>query len=183
MTVPGKNIAPTDAPTTRVPGGNPAGPDAPTTRSSVAGTHRPDRRNADREIESWLGELRGPKQPGAAAGTEAGDATTAIPVSKPPSTPQPAQPNRASGTPGEDATTAMPIAKPEVQRQGPPRAQRPQPEQQQPAKPSTDATEALPAPGQNRTSQQQQEVDEATRRSRGGSVSAQDLLRREGRRI
>lgn len=183
MAVPGKNVAPTDAPTTRVPGGNPAGPDAPTTRSSVAGTHRPDRRNADREIESWLGELRGPKQPGAAAGTEAGDATTAIPVSKPQSTPRPAQPNRASGTPGEDATTAMPIAKPEVQRPSPPRAQRPQPEQQQPAKPSTDATEALPAPGQNRTPQQQQEVDEATRRSRGGSVSAQDLLRREGRRI
>ncbi|OHU21542.1 hypothetical protein BKG76_13020 [Mycobacteroides franklinii] len=182
MTLPGKNVAPTDAPTTAVPGGNPAGPDAPTTRSSVAGTHRPDRRNADREIESWLGELRGPKQPGSAPSVEAGDATTAIPVSKPASKPQPAQPNRANGTPAEDATTAMPIATPDAQRQGPPRAQRPQTEQQ-PATPSADATEALPAPGQTRTPQQQQEADEATRRSRGGSVSAQDLLRREGRRI
>ncbi|TDZ76411.1 Membrane protein YdfJ [Mycobacteroides salmoniphilum] len=180
MSVPGKNVAPTDAPTTRVPGGNPAGPDAPTTRSSIAGTHRPDRRNADREIESWLGELRGPKQPGSGPAAESGDATTAIPVAKPP------QPNRANSTPAEDATTAMPIATPDATRQGPPRAPRP-PQSPQPAPPAADATEALPTSGQSRdqksTPQQQQEADEATRRSRGGSVSAQDLLRREGRRI
>ncbi|MEU9805723.1 MMPL family transporter [Mycobacterium sp. NPDC050853] len=186
MSVPGKNVPPTDAPTTRVPGGNPSGPDAPTARTSVAGTHRPDRRNADREIESWLGELRGPKQPGSGPAAESGDATTAIPVSKPQPKPQPAQPNRANGTAGEDATTAMPIAKPDATRQGPPRAPRP-PQSPQPAPPAADATEVLPAPGQDRdqkrTPQQQQDADEATRRSRGGSVSAQDLLRREGRRI
>jgi RND superfamily putative drug exporter len=172
MSVPGKNVAPTDAPTTRVPGGNPTGPDAPTTRSSVPGAQRPAPRNADREIESWLGELRGPKQSGSAP-AESGDATTAIPVAKP---------NPANGTSGEDATTAMPVANPEATRQGPPRAPRPS-RAQQTAPPSADATEALPASDQKRTPQQQQEADEATRRSRGGSVSAQDLLRREGRRI
>ncbi|MUM19104.1 MMPL family transporter [Mycobacterium sp. CBMA271] len=173
MSVPGKNIAPTDAPTTRVPGGNPAGPDAPTTRSTAAGTHRPAR-NADREIESWLGELRGPKQAGPAPADQSADATTAIPVSKPQPKSQPAQPNQANAAPGEDATTAMPIAKPDATRQGPPRAPRPRPQQPAPA----DATDALPAPGAK-----QQQSDDETRRSRGGSVSAQDLLRREGRRI
>ena len=99
----------------------------------------------DREIESWLGELRGspgvPPPPAPRSRPPQGaEPTTAIPAQRP----------RGGGA-SKDAepTTAIP-------------AQRPQ---------DPDATEKLAA----------QENEDETRR-RGG-VSAQDLLRREGRRL
>ncbi|MGE5695256.1 MAG: MMPL family transporter, partial [Candidatus Sericytochromatia bacterium] len=92
----------------------------------------------EREIESWLGELRGSTSPEAAPTgpppPPSTDTTRAMPEAP-----------RA----GDDAeeTTAIPTAKPDPE-----------------------ATEKLP----------QQKPDE---RRRGGGVSAQDLLRREGRRL
>lgn len=149
MSLPGNNIGPSDA---------------PTTRSGAAGTHRPDRRNSEREIESWLGELRGPKQAGHPSGPIAkGEPTNAIPSAG-------QKPVRSNGSPGDEAaTTAMPIVSPDAA----PKPRKPRP----PVTPAADQTEAMPAADQNRN------ADENTRRSRGGSVSAQDLLRREGRRI
>jgi trehalose monomycolate/heme transporter len=107
----------------------------------------------DREIESWLGELRG-GQPGAQHAKQpppsspppgqpptSSDETTAIPVHRP-GTPSPV------GSPADDTTTALPLRRPN----------------------DTDKTEKL-----------QTQHSQSERQRRGGGVSAQDLLRREGR--
>jgi uncharacterized membrane protein YdfJ with MMPL/SSD domain len=106
-------------------------------------------RGEDREIESWLSDLRGgktgdPRGAAPKAPQPSADETRAlqIPPQDKPSGPPPAEP--------EDATTAIPTA---------PRED----------KDSDAATEKLNTPG------------DKPRPRRGGGLSAQDLLRREGR--
>jgi hypothetical protein len=96
----------------------------------------------DREIESWLGELRGGNPPPPAPpppSPPAADETTAIPVHRH------GKPS-AANSPADDTTTAIPARRPD----------------------DPDETEKLKAPGK-----------ESPRR--GGGLSAQELLRREGR--
>jgi RND superfamily putative drug exporter len=189
--------APSGAGTTRIPTPRSApAAEPPTTRISTARnavknavnnataatqrTHRaaPPPPREEREIESWLGELRGnpaspvppPPRPQPSA-----DATRAIPEQgappagggrpRPRSAPQhggrgsepttaipvprPGVGNNAGANAGGDATTAIPV-------------QRPQ---------DPDATEKINT----------REGDDEGQRRRGGGLSAQDLLRREGR--
>ena len=106
----------------------------------------------DREIESWLGELRGkpsstPAQP-----------TNAIPAPDDPTTAIPAPRDQngtdeVSPTISAEETRAIPVSKPEPSE-------------------SDVATEKLNSRGKK---------DGEDRPRRGGGVSAQDLLRREGR--
>jgi len=108
----------------------------------------------EREIESWLGELRG-----SGANRPAGG--------EPPRPPQrPVPPPQ----PGNEPTTAIPTARP------------PQAQQDD----SEAATTAIPAqPDANAdteaATQKLNTPDEERQQRRGGGVSAQDLLRREGR--
>ncbi|WP_197383034.1 MMPL family transporter [Mycolicibacterium mengxianglii] len=187
-TPPGPQVqpAPGAEATTRIPtaavGPVPGESDAPTTRFSsaknavrnavssavstpTARPSRPPQPAGEREIESWLGELRGkpgsgamqpPVQPPSAEptrnmGSGPSDATTAIPTQRPDG------PNGSGSAPvdepDETATRAIPVAKP--------------------AKDSDAATEKLNARG---------DADDKSRQRRGGGVSAQDLLRREGRK-
>jgi RND superfamily putative drug exporter len=109
--------------------------------------HRVRPPQPDREIESWLGELRG--KPAAAPGTPepaADDATTAIPTQAEPVA------EDETATISAEETRAIPVSRPE------------------PADNEV-ATEKLNARGKNAGDD----------RRRGGGVSAQDLLRREGR--
>ncbi|RWA15391.1 hypothetical protein MBRU_10100 [Mycolicibacterium brumae DSM 44177] len=103
----------------------------------------------EREIESWLGDLRGnaPRQ------QPSDPPTTALPTD-PPTTALTSQPQAGDDEP-EAATRAIPVAK-------------------QPGDTET-ATEKLNARGEEKPD----EGDKPPRR--GGGVSAQDLLRREGR--
>jgi RND superfamily putative drug exporter len=165
--------APSAAGTTKMPGaGQTSETEPPTTRLSVAAknaakavitnataiTQRTQRAapppppREDREIESWLGELRGTTPPERPATKPSAEATRAIP----------------EASAGDDeATTAIPAQRPNA---GPP----PQPPKRRPpAKPDPESTEKLPKP------QQKSGADEERRRA--GGVSAQDLLRREGR--
>jgi RND superfamily putative drug exporter len=136
-------------------------------RNAVSGTAaRPQRPpqggTGEREIESWLGELRG--KPGASG-------------QQPPVQPPSAEPTRTMGD--SDATTAIPTTPP---------AQTPA---QEPAEDDT-ATRAIPvskprggeAEAATEKLNSRSEADEKTRQRRGGGgVSAQDLLRREGRKL
>ncbi len=150
-----------EAPTTRFASARSAVRNAVNTAVNTAGavTHRqpyeaaptspiaPAPANGEREIESWLGELRG--KPGSSApqphSSDAADATTAIPV------------QRAGGGDDDAATRAIPVSKPRSS--------------------ETDvATEKLNARGEEAISQTEEKPPR-----RGGGVSAQDLLRREGR--
>ena len=177
--------APSGAGTTRMPARSGTGdnPEPPTTRLSMAknavrnavnnataSTQRvpratpPSAPREEREIESWLGELRG---------GPAGAQSTA----QPPRPPQPsAEPTRSmppggsEGQPGNEPTTAIP-------------AQRPAPTESD----SADATTAIPtqrpqdaAEATEKLNTRERDTDERKRRG-GGGVSAQDLLRREGR--
>ena len=101
------------------PAGAPAPSDQPTTKFAAARAPR----HEDREIESWLGELRGGTPP------PADDATRAIPVQQP----------------SAEETRAIPVSRPD-------------------SEDTETATEQLNARGKP-----------------GRAVSAQDLLRREGR--
>jgi len=180
-TPPAQREAPSAAGTTRIPDTAAPANEPPTTRFSVAknavknavnsATAAAQRHNRaagqppapDREIESWLGELRGgaasggqersdPPQPSAESTRTMPapeDATTAIPQ-------QPQQPQQ-NGTPADisaQETRAIPISQPEPGD-------------------SDVATEKLNARGKKRGGEERQR--------RGGGVSAQDLLRREGR--
>jgi RND superfamily putative drug exporter len=150
-----------DAPTTRFSVAKNAVKNAVNTAASATRSHRPPAPPApDREIESWLGELRGSGKPGG----------------QPTPPPQPsAEPTTAIPAP-EDATTAIP-------------AQREQngAEEVSPAI-SAEETRAIPI---SRPDQGDSEVateklnsrgrKDSEERRRGGGVSAQDLLRREGR--
>ncbi|ULE34582.1 efflux RND transporter permease subunit [Mycobacterium sp. IDR2000157661] len=122
----------------------------------------------EREIESWLGELRGtgaptpppaPPAPPAPPKRPSAESTRAMPEQRP-SRPEP----------GDEPTTAIPTP---AQRGTPPEGGA-----------DADATTAIPT-------QRKDDADAATeklntredeeRKRRGGGVSAQDLLRREGR--
>jgi trehalose monomycolate/heme transporter len=164
----------TEPPTTRLPtaAANPTTRGVSNATANTQRTYRPAPAPArdDREIESWLGELRGggpagahgqapgtqaPGTQGPAGGQRAGGAdratnserTTAIPVHRP-ADPMPV------GSPADDATTAIPIRR----------------------SAEGDRTEKLQAqkPAKKRQAEQRQ-------RREGGTISAQDVLRREGR--
>jgi RND superfamily putative drug exporter len=170
---------PSVAGTTRMPhAAQPSSSEPPTTRLSIAAknaakavinnaaaiTHRnqpPAPPRADREIESWLGELRGTNErPHGAAGStprdEGSEPTNAIPVPR-----QEPRPPKAKPKP-------PPPAPP------PPAPPAPAPPPPAPPPPNADAesTEKLPRQGQPPAEDE---------RRRGGGVSAADLLRREGR--
>lgn len=170
---------PSVAGTTRIPTNRPQaapaapGGEPPTTRLSVARnavrgavnatTQRASRpgpgpQREEREIESWLGELRGgPAGPGG----------------QPPRPQPPAEPTtamRPGGAPepeGNEPTTAIPVQRP---------TQAPQAE-------NADATTKIPVPTQQdpESTEKIDTRDEEQKRRGGGGVSAQDLLRREGR--
>jgi uncharacterized membrane protein YdfJ with MMPL/SSD domain len=108
----------------------------------------------EREIESWLGELRGSTPPEPPAAQPSADATRAMPAA-------------AAGDAAE--TTAIPVQRPKGGE--PPKKPKAPPA----AKPDPESTEKLPK--QQKTSGGRPDDN----RRRGGGVSAQDLLRREGR--
>ena len=199
--------APSGAGTTRIPTARPQSDEPQTTRLSIAKnavrnvvnnatarinhppagdtqrTYRPAPSppappREEREIESWLGELRGtapaggqptalPSQAGGPPARPSADATRAMPDQRPRQRPQPSN---------EQTTTIPALGTLASQAGGPPdgtgRAQ------------NADATTAIPTP-------RKQDADAATEKlntreeeepkRRGGGVSAQDLLRREGR--
>jgi RND superfamily putative drug exporter len=155
-----------EAPTTRFASARNAVRNAVTTAVNTAGTatHRQQSGppTGEREIESWLGELRG--KPGSAAPQPhsqppsrpaADEATTAIPVQRPNGTPPP-----DAGSSADAATRAIPIVNP---RAGDTEA-------------ATEKLNSRPeGPAEHRDN------DDKPSRRGGGGVSAQDLLRREGR--
>jgi trehalose monomycolate/heme transporter len=136
----------------------------------------------EREIESWLGELRGtapaggkptpPPQRPSADVTRAMRELGAIPsqAGGPPAQaggrPRPPRPQ-----PGNEPTTAIPTLGTPPEGRG-----RPQP-------PNADSTTALPTPWQKDpdATEKLNTREEEERKRRGGGLSAQDLLRREGR--
>jgi uncharacterized membrane protein YdfJ with MMPL/SSD domain len=195
--VPPTQDLPSGAGTTRIPTTHAAPADsdeAPTTRFSsaknavrsavtnaagaaTAATHRQQApATPEREIESWLGELRGkpgnpapqphsqpstdptrsmPPAPGA---EPSADATTAIPTQRPNGTrSERAETDTSSAT--EAATRAIPIAKPRA----------------------TDTEAATEKLNSRAEGDKNREGDDKPTRRGGGGVSAQDLLRREGR--
>jgi RND superfamily putative drug exporter len=149
-----------DAPTTRFSVAKNAVKNAMNTATSAARSTRPPAPpTPDREIESWLGELRGsggqtPPPPPSAEPTTAlsppEDATTAIPAA-----PEPKDADEVPPSISAEETRAIPVSRPD---QGDPEV----------------ATEKLNSRGKK-------EGDEQRRRGTGGGVSAADLLRREGR--
>jgi uncharacterized membrane protein YdfJ with MMPL/SSD domain len=184
---PKKRQTPRDAPsaagTTRMRTAGSAGPQEPTTRfsaqqnaapkpapgrerplktsaASPAGPRPARREDRETEFEAWISELRGPK-PNDRAG-DPRDVSNAAPPSKPPadnarSMPVPTE--RPAGQPPADedpSTTAIPTGPRDT---NDPRI----------------ATEKLNARGRNAANA------DRTHQRRGGGLSAQDLLRREGR--
>ncbi len=145
-----------EAPTTRFAVAKNAVRNAVNNASAAARSSRPTPPTPDREIESWLGELRGKTPPAPAA-------------------PQPsAEPTRAM-TPPEDATTAIPRdaeAADDVPASISAEETRAIPISRPDSGDSEVATEQLNARGKK---------DSEERPRRGGGVSAADLLRREGR--
>jgi trehalose monomycolate/heme transporter len=245
ISTPPRANAPSGAGTTRIPTARPQSDEPQTTRLSIAKnavrnvvnnatarinhppagdtqrTYRPAPSppappREEREIESWLGELRGTAAP-------AGGQPTPLPSHGPTREPEtggpPAQPSadatrvmpdqrtrqRARPQPGNEPTTTIPAlgtlpsqaGGPPSQAGGPP-SQAGGPPSQAGGPPSqaggppdgggrpqnADATTAIPTP-------RKQDADAATEKlntreeeepkRRGGGVSAQDLLRREGR--
>jgi RND superfamily putative drug exporter len=157
-----------EAPTTRFASARSA------VRNAVSGTAaRPQRPpqggTGEREIESWLGELRG--KPGASG-------------QQPPVQPPSAEPTRTMGSGDSDATTAIPTPPVQIPTTPPVQAAAPEPE-------DDTATRAIPVPkprsGEAEAATEKLnargEADEKSRQRRGGGVSAQDLLRREGRKL
>ena len=116
----------------------------------------------DREIESWLGELRGTTPP-------------APPATSPPATTPSADSTRKMRefpTSEADATTAIPVQRPK--QDGPAKPPK-SPKRPPPSKTDSESTEKLPKQQKPAGTRPEDE------RRRGGGVSAQDLLRREGR--
>jgi trehalose monomycolate/heme transporter len=198
--------APSGAGTTRIPNARPSADEPQTTRLSMAKnavrnvvsnataatqrTYRhappppahpprdPQAPREEREIESWLGELRGTAPAGGkpAGGRPAGGKPTPPPPPRPSTDatramPEP-RPRPLRPQPGNEPTTAIPT------RGTPPEGRgRPRPPQ------NADATTAIPTPRQQDPESTEKlntrEDDEPKRR--GGGMSAQELLRREGR--
>ncbi len=211
--------SPSAAGTTRMPEAA-AASEPPTTRLSVATNavknavsnagHRAHRAAPpparERQIESWLGELRGTGgQERSDRGINTGGqerSDRGIHTGGPPPPAQPsAEPTRAMPTPEgrhgpaappEDATTAIPVPRPAApggqQNGGAPGDISPKisaeethaiPVSRLKSEDSDAATEKLNARGKERG--EGKTDDEKNRPRRGGGVSAADLLRREGR--
>jgi trehalose monomycolate/heme transporter len=136
----------------------------------------------EREIESWLGELRGtaptagqpaplPSQAGGPPARPSADATRAMPdvggsAARGGSQRQPRPQS------GNEPTTAMPALGTPPDGRGRPRPQ------------NADATTAIPTqrkPDADAATEKLNTGEEEEPKRRGGGVSAQDLLRREGR--
>jgi uncharacterized membrane protein YdfJ with MMPL/SSD domain len=157
MQAPGRP-EPKEPPTTRFSAQQSASPTPAPGREPppAPGPQQSAPRGEDREIESWLSELRG---------TQPGDRPAD------PRGPAPVPPSQ----PSADQTRAMPIP-------------REQPAEQPPTEPE-DATTAIPTgPRQDKDPETatekvnaRGEEPERPRQRRGGGLSAQDLLRREGR--
>jgi RND superfamily putative drug exporter len=201
MRVPPRASGPSGAGTTRIPtaprGAAPARPEPPqdepaTTRlsmaknavrgavsSAAAATQRvprpapPAQQREDREIESWLGELRG-----GPAGQPPRPPRPTPPSADPTRAMRPATPRVGNSAPrgaaeGAEPTTAIPTPGAPTSRQRPPQ--------------DADATTAIPTPprkpeAENTEKLNAVDADEEQKRRRGGGMSAADLLRREGRR-
>jgi RND superfamily putative drug exporter len=181
--------APSVAGTTKLPTAQPPrAAEPPTTRLSTAARNAarnvvnnvqrtarpaPPAQREEREIESWLGELRG-GQPGAAAGGAA---------QQPP--PPPVRPSA-------EKTTAIPVHRGGQQRgaqqrgaqeRGGPDRGRANNAGGKPKSPADDTTTAMraPRPNEPETEKMKAAPEDKEQQRRGGGVSAQDLLRREGR--
>jgi trehalose monomycolate/heme transporter len=154
---------PKEPPTTRFSAQQNAAPSPAPGRPPKPGTPPPPQppRGDEREIESWLSELRGP-QPNDRPADARGPQPTPPPPSKPSADQTRAMPVPTEHPAGQrlnaadDATTAIPT---------PPRDD----------KDPDVATKNLNARGKGA------EGGDRTRQRRGGGLSAQDLLRREGR--
>jgi len=116
----------------------------------------------DREIESWLGELRGSAPangPAAQPPRPSTEPTRAMPEQR-------ARQQNPAAQPGSEPTTAIPT-------------QRPRPQ------PNANATTAIPTQRQPdpdaATEKLNTREDDEPKRRGGSGVSAADLLRREGR--
>jgi trehalose monomycolate/heme transporter len=211
IATPPRANAPSGAGTTRIPTARAESDEPQTTRLSMAKnavrnvvnnatarvnhppagdtqrTHRPAppppaAPREEREIESWLGELRGTApaggQPTPPPSQPSADATRAMPDQRPRQQPRP--------QPGNEPTTAIPAlgtlpsqaGGPPSQAGGPPDGRgRPRPQ-------NADATTAIPTPWKQDAEAATEKLntrEEEERKRRGGGVSAQDLLRREGR--
>ncbi|MCX2931860.1 MMPL family transporter [Mycobacterium sp. CVI_P3] len=146
-----------EAPTTRFSVAKNAVKNAVNNAASAARSSRPPAPPApEREIESWLGELRG-KQPPSPPAQPSAEPTQTMPAPEDATTAIPAQreqngTDEVSPAVSAEETRAIPVSRPE---QGD----------------SEVATEKLNSRGKK----------EGEERRRGGGVSAQDLLRREGR--
>ena len=184
--------APSSTGTTRMPSGRPPADEPETTKLSTAKkavrnavtnaaaatraaaappAPRPQPPREEREIESWLGELRGSAPAGPSA---------------PPPTNRP--PTEGRGRPSTDPTRAMPEATGGRRRQPEPSPANEPPTTAIPSQADdadADATTAIPA---QRPQDPETATDKLNTRDegekpkrRGGGMSAQDLLRREGR--
>jgi RND superfamily putative drug exporter len=202
IATPPRPNAPSGAGTTRIPTGRRQADEPQTTRLSIAknavrnvvnnatgatlgtppeGRGRPappppPAGREEREIESWLGELRGTTPaggpPAPPPARPSADATRAMPDQRP----RPPRPQ-----PGSEPTTAIPTLGTPPEGRGRPRPQ------------NADATTAIPTlgttppdgrgrkPDADAATEKLNTREEEERKRRGGGVSAQDLLRREGR--
>jgi uncharacterized membrane protein YdfJ with MMPL/SSD domain len=189
ITTPPRANAPSGAGTTRIPTARPQSDEPQTTRLSMAKnavrnavnsatgatprTQRPSppppaaAPREEREIESWLGELRGTAPAGGQPAAPppqrpSTDATRAMPGHRP-RLPRP--------QPDNEPTTAIPALGTPPDGRGRPRPQ------------NAETTTAIPTPRKQDPEATEKlnthEDDEPKRR--GGGLSAQDLLRREGR--
>ncbi|MGY4710635.1 MMPL family transporter [Mycolicibacterium sp. CBM1] len=166
-----------DAPTTRFSVAKNVVKNAVSSASAAARSSRPaEPPAADREIESWLGELRG--KPGGPERSDRGIGTGTPP---PPS----AEPTRAMAAP-DDATTAMPAIKPAAHEQNgaddiPPALSAEETRAIPVSRPEQGDSEVATEKLNSRGKKDAGGKDGEDRPRRGGGVSAQDLLRREGR--
>ncbi|HKH50724.1 MAG TPA: MMPL family transporter, partial [Mycobacterium sp.] len=204
IATPPRASAPSGAGTTRIPTARPQNDEPQTTRLSMAKNavrnvvntatarvnHQPagdtqrSRQPApppppaapreEREIESWLGELRGtapvggkPEPPPA---RPSADATRAMPdVAGPPA--RGGSPRSPRPQPDDEQTTAIPVRGTPPEGRGRPRPQ------------DADATTAIPTARKQdpEATEKINTRDDDEPKRRGGGMSAQDLLRREGR--
>lgn len=157
----------------------PAPPAPPASAPARPGGGRPPRE--EREIESWLGELRGtgtpPAPPAPTPQRPSAEPTRAMPTA-----PEGRErPRVAPPAPGNEPTTAIPTP-----RSRPPEPVRDPAAAQDPdATGDSDKTQAIPTPGKQaddaEAATEKLNTREDEERQRRGGVSAQDLLRREGR--
>ncbi|KUH66365.1 hypothetical protein AU184_00840 [Mycolicibacterium novocastrense] len=157
----------------------PAPPAPPASAPARPGGGRPPRE--EREIESWLGELRGtgtpPAPPAPTPQRPSAEPTRAMPTA-----PEGRErPRVAPPAPGNEPTTAIPTprSRPPEPVRDPAAAQNPD------AAGDSDKTQAIPTPGKQaddaEAATEKLNTREDEERQRRGGVSAQDLLRREGR--